>query len=341
MILAAFNQAAAASKAEITSLFSDEHSMDITIHSRDRINSGKIEFTLTHKGTTLETQTVNVDVDKDSTTTKVIMWNFQPQFETYVANATVYVNGELVDEQSYPFSYGFVAFPRFQVVDLSASNSGASLLLKPRNPLNPAVADFMFQLIHKNEIIYTEMKEDIAVIQSTSLSINWPILLEDHTDYMVRVKAFSHTPDIISSYVTEFTSGQDVEIDDTDVEVDDFGISVTLFGRSQVPYDGIVEVELNKDNAQPIIFTGRPEILTLDRDDTVGIIWDDLDSGTYRVNIVAKTLDDEILDRYETVLLIPERAHPITQPVKPQTPGFGAVLTIVGIIVVAFSLRKP
>jgi hypothetical protein len=341
VILFISNHAGAETRAEITSIFSDEHSMDITIHSLHHVEDVEIVFSLIHDDNTIQSRTLNLDLEANSMTNKVIMWDIQPQFETYVATASILIDGELVDEASYPFSYGLVAFPRFQVVDLSASNSGVNLMLKPRNSLNPSVADFTFQLIRNNDIIYTETKEDVPVIQSTQVSINWPILLEDHTDYMARVKALSHTPDIISSYVTEFTSGQDVEIDETDVEVDDFGVSVTLYGKSQVPFDGIVEVELNKDGAETIRYTGRPEILTLNRDDTVGIIWDELDAGTYRVNILVKTLDDEILDRYETVLLIPERSHPITQPVKPQTPGFGAALTIVGIIVVALSLRKP
>ncbi|MCL7415522.1 MAG: hypothetical protein M8349_05615 [ANME-2 cluster archaeon] len=143
------------------------------------------------------------------------------------------------------------------------------------------------------------------------------------------IKLFSHTLNITSSYVTRFASGQDVEIDDTDVEVDDFGVSVTLFGRSQVPFDGVLEVQIQTNGDDPRVFTNIPEVLTLNRDDTVGIIRDDMAPGTYHVNILVKTLDGEILDRYETVLLIPERAVAVNQPTQSQTPGTDRVITLV------------
>jgi hypothetical protein len=317
----------------ITSTFADENSMDVSIQSSKQVNNGQLIFKLTSQGKLIETTTLDFAIAQDQEITKIIMWDSEPQYETYVAKVSVLVDGKPVDEISYPFSYGFVSLPRFQVVDLSASSSGANLLLKPWSVQNPGVADFIFQLIRDGEIIYSETKEDIPVVQSTQLSIDWPILLDDRTEYNVRVKATSHTPDIISSYVTRFTAKQEVEIDDMDVDVDDFGVSVTLYGRSQVPFDGIVEVELYKDGSDPFVFKGRSELLTLNRDDTVGIVWDDdLDPGTYQVNIHILTLEYEILDRYETMLFIPERDYPATQPTQSKTPGFGIILAILGII---------
>ena len=320
----------------ITSTFSDENSMDVSIQSSEQVNNGQLIFKLTYRDKLIETTTLDFIIAPGKEITKVIMWDSQPQFKNYVATVSVLVDGRSVDETSYPFSYGFVVLPSFQVVDFSASSSGASLLLKPRSVSSPGVADFTFQLIQDGEIIYFETKEDIPVMQSNQLSIDWPILLDDNTEYSVRVKAISHTPDITSSYVTGFTSNQEVEIDDMDVDVDDFGASVTLYGMSQVPFNGIVEVELHKDGSDPLVFTGKPEPLTLDRDDTVGIIWDDdLDPGTYQVNIHILTLENEILDRYETMLFIPERASPVSQPTKSKTPGFTILLTILCIIYAA------
>jgi len=320
----------------ITSTFSDENSMDVSIQSSEQVNNGQLIFKLTYRDKLIETTTLDFIIAPGKEIRKVIMWDSQPQFKNYVATVSVLVDGRSVDETSYPFSYGLVVLPRFQVVDLSASSSGASLLLKPRSVSSPGVADFTFQLIQDGEILYSKTKEDIPVIQSTQLSIDWPILLDDNTEYSVRVKAISHTPDITSSYVTWFTSNQEVEIDNMDVDVDDFGASVTLYGMSQVPFNGIVEVELHKDGSDPLVFTGKPEPLTLDRDDTVGIIWDDdLDPGTYQVNIHILTLENEILDRYETMLFIPERASPVSQPTKSKTPGFTILLTILCIIYAA------
>jgi hypothetical protein len=341
LILTAIYPVTAESSVTITSLFSDENSMDISLRSHGEVEDGRIVLKLIHKGSTIETKTIDFDMEADSTLTKIIMWGTSPKYETYVARASVYVGGELVNETSIPFSYGLVVLPRFQVVDLSASSSGASLLLKPRSVSSPGVADFTFQLIRDGEIFYSETKEDIPVIQSTQLSIDWPILLDDNTEYSVRVKAISHTPDITSSYVTWFTSNQEVEIDDMDVDVDDFGVSVTLYGRSQVPFDGIVEVELHKDGSDPMVFTGKPELITLNRDDTVGIVWDDdLDPGSYQVNIHILTLENEILDRYETMLFIPERIYPASQSTQSQTPGFGIFLTILSIIYAAVISRR-
>ena len=326
----------------ITSTFADESSMDVSIQSSQQVNNGQLIFRLTSKEKVIETTTLDFTIAPGQEITKIIMWDSQPQFETYVATVSVLVDGKSVNETSYPFSYKFMVLPRFQVVDLSASGSGASLLLRPWKVSNPGVADFAFQLIRDGEIIYSETKEDIPVMQSNQLSIDWPILLDDNTEYSVRVKAISHTPDITSSYVTGFTSNQEVEIDDMDVDVDDFGASVTLYGMSQVPFNGIVEVELHKDGSDPLVFTGKPEPLTLDRDDTVGIIWDDdLDPGTYKVNIHILTLGNEIVDRYETMLFIPERTSSASQPTKSQTPGFTILLTIPGIIyAVVISSRR-
>lgn len=330
----------AAARVEITSVYSDENSMDITLRSPDSIHDGIIVFSLTYDNEILESKTMELNMTRGEETTRMVTWGKYFRFGVYTANARVFNNGELVGEASRSYTYGSEALPRFQIVDLSASSSGTSLLLKPRSASQPGVADFTFQLIRAGEILYAETKEDIPVIQTTQIAITWPVLLEDHTAYTVRVKAFSHTPHTVTTYTHEFSSGQDVEIDETDVEVDDFGISVTLIGKSQVPFEGTVDVELRQDAILLKVFSGRPEILTLNRDDTVGIIWDDLEPGTYEIFILVRTLDGEILDRYETVLSIPERLNPIGQTVRPQSPGFTAVIGIAGIIVMSLILRK-
>ncbi|MCD4843083.1 MAG: hypothetical protein K8R25_01215 [Methanosarcinales archaeon] len=340
-ILSASHPASAQPRVEIISLFSDENSMDITLQSQSPIENGHIELTLSQQDDIIRTRTIDLDMPEDSQLTKVIIWDtkLHSNAKSYTASASIYSNDELINESSYKFSYGFVTLPRFKVIDLSATSSGASVLLSPRKLSDPTVADITFELIHRNEIIYSKTKEDISIIQSTPLSINWPILLKDNTDYIVRVKAYSHTPQITSSYITEFTSCQDIEIDDNDVDVDDFGASVTLFGRSQVPFDGKVEIELRQEGAEPLIYSDRSEILTLNRDDTVGIIWNDLDPGVYKVFILVKTLKGDILDRYETVLLIPEPINPISNPTEQTTPGFNIILSL-AMIVVSFTLVR-
>ncbi|TFH38293.1 MAG: hypothetical protein E4G94_12530 [ANME-2 cluster archaeon] len=339
LCLVLLNPAVAETQIEINSIFSDENSMDITLLSNEKINNGLIVFSLSHDNEILESQTLELDIIPDIETTRVIFWGKHFQFGAYEATARVYNNGELAAEAVDSFTYGFEALPRFQIVDLSPTSSGTNLLLTPRSEYQPGVGDFSFQLIKSGKIIYSHMEEDIPVIQTTRISINWPILLEDHTDYIVRLKSFSHVPKTITTYSNGFTSQQDVEIDETDVDVDDFGVSVTLFGKSQVPFDGIVEVELQKDGTIFKTYSGKPDILTLGRDDTVGIIWNDLDPGAYKVLIKAKTLDGEIMDRYETVLSIPEKVNPVGTP-EPKTPGFSAIMGIFSVIIMTLIWKK-
>lgn len=333
------NPVIAQTQIEIVSIFSDENSMDITVYSNEKINDGLIVFSLSHDNEILESQTIELDIDPEKETTRVIFWDNHFKFGVYEAKARVFNEGEPATEAVDSFTYGLEVLPRFQIIDVSPTSSGTSVLLAPRSLNQPGVADFSFQLIKEGEIIDTQIKENIPIMQSTQISINWPILLEDHTDYIVRLKSFSHVPNTITTYSTGFTSGQDVEIDETDVDVDDFGVSVTLFGKSQVPFDGIVEVELLQNDTVSKTFFGKPDILTLGRDDTVGIIWNDLDSGAYKVHIKAKTLDGEILDRYETVLYIPEKVNLVGTPV-PKTPAFSAILGIFSIIILTLIFRK-
>jgi hypothetical protein len=333
------NPAVAKTQIEIDSIFSDENSMDIRLLSNEKVNNGLIVFSLSHDNEILESRTIELEIIPDKETTRVIFWDKHFQFGVYKATARVYDNGELAAEATDSFTYGFEALPRFQIMDLSPTSSGTTVLLTPRSAYQPGVGDFSIQLIKDGEIIDTQTKENIPVIQTTQIAINWPILLEDHTEYIVRLKSFSHVPKIITTYSTGFTSGQDVEIVENDVDVDDFGVSVTLVGRSQVPFEGIVEVELRQDDTILKTFSGKPDILTLGRDDTVGIIWNDLEPGAYKVVIKAKTLDGEILDRYETVLSIPEKANPVGTP-EPKTPGFSAIMGIFSVIILTLIIRK-
>ncbi|NIA03332.1 MAG: hypothetical protein GWP12_02180 [Nitrospirae bacterium] len=339
LCVVSFDPAIAKTQIEIDSIFSDENSMDITLLSNEEINNGLIVFSLSHDNEILESQTIELEIIPDKETTRVIFWGKHFQSGEYDVTARVYNNGELAAEAVDSFTYGLKTLPRFQIVDLSPTSSGTNLLLTPRNVYQPGVADFSFQLIKNSEIIYSQMEENIPVMQTTQISINWPILLEEHTDYIVRIKSFSHVPNIINTYSNGFTSGQDVEINENDVDVDDFGVSVTLIGKSQVPFDGIVEVELLQGDTILKTFSGKPDILSLGRDDTVGIIWNDLEPGAYKVLIIAKTLDGEILDRYETVLSIPEKVNPVSTP-KPKTPGFSAIMGIFSVIIITLIYRK-
>jgi len=68
--------------------------------------------------------------NKDSILTKVIVWDtkLHSNAKSYTASASIYNNDELINESTYKFSYGFVTLPRFKVIDLSATSSGARAL---------------------------------------------------------------------------------------------------------------------------------------------------------------------------------------------------------------------
>jgi hypothetical protein len=238
--------------------------------------------------------------------------------------------------------------PSFHVVDFSPSNNGVQLLLRP---FNPSVADIKIELLDNNDVVYTETKDDVSLTSNTEIKMDWPFLLTSDKKYTARAKIFTHrlyAPELINTYISSFTASDDVEILQDDVEVDEYGASVTLRGKSQVPFDGFIVVTARNraTNETQTYRQQMEEILVSGKEDTAGVVWKGLAPGTYDVEIKAVNKDNIALDKYETVLRIPETDVVSETPATSSTPsltgltGLTGFAAIVIVIVVLVAVRK-
>jgi hypothetical protein len=323
---------------ELTDFFSDFTTSEITVNS-DRDFQGKAVFELLYSGDLVETHEVPVNSKTGEPLTKVIIWQEKPQHDFYTARVSLYEGSKIVSNSSFHIAYGTVTLPTFQVVDFSPSNSGVQLLLRS---FNPTVTDIKIELLDNNDIVYSKTKLDMSITASSELKLGWPFLLSDKKNYVVRAKIYSHrlyAPPLVNTYVAGFTATDDVEILPADVQVDEYGASVTIRGKSQVPFDGsiVVTARNRATNNKESYREQLEDILTSGKESTAGIVWKGIPSGNYDILIEAVNQENITLDKYETVLRIPEYpATNVTLPGK-SAPGFEGVVFL--IIVIAVSRR--
>ncbi len=326
---------------QVADFFSDFTSSEVTIKS-SQSHQGKAIFELMHDGKTVESHEVPFKADAGETVSKVVLWQNKPQYDYYTAKVSIYNDTKLHDSKSYEVSYGTVALPSFHVVDFSPSNNGVQLLLRP---FNPSVADIKIELLDNNDIVYAETKEDVSLTANAAeVKITWPFLLNNDKKYTARAKVLTHrlnAEPLINTYIASFTANDDIEILRDDVEVDEYGASVTLRGKSQVPFDGFIDVSA-KNRATNQTKTYRQqleEILVSGKEDTAGVVWNGLAPGTYDVTIKAVNQQNVALDKYETVLRIPEEAKAAQTPPAKSAPGFTAFVLLI-VILVAARIRR-
>lgn len=320
-------------RVELTDLFSDFTTSDVTINSDENFD-GKLVFELIYSGEVVESHEIQVKVKAHEPLTKVIIWQDKPQHDFYSSKASLYKGDRLLSNSSSQIAYGTVTMPAFQVVDFSSSNSGVLLLLRS---YNPTVVDIKIELLDDNDIIYSNTKEDLSLTTSTELRIDWPFLLIDNKKYTVRAKIYSHrlyAPPLVNTYMDGFTATDDVEILPADVQVDEYGASVTVRGKSQVPFDGFIVVTARNrvtgqmQNYRQII----EDILTSGTESTAGVVWKGLAPGTYDVILEAVNTGNVTLDKYETVLRIPEYPVSNVTVTSGQTPGFEGIFSIIALL---------
>ncbi len=325
----------AAAQVEIIDFFSDFTSSDVTLNSSSDFH-GKAVFELSYAGSTVESHEVPLDLRSGGSATKVIFWEKTPQQDYYTAKVSIQKGKEVLSNASYQVSYGTISLPSFHVVDFSPTNTGVQLLLRP---FNPTSIDIEIELLDNNDIVYAKMNDNIYLTQAQEAGITWPFLLTRDKKYTVRAKIYTHrlyAAPLVNTYVSNFTATDDVEILPDDVEVDEYGASVTIRGNSQVPFDGAIVVNARNRVTGDI----RPfrqvleEILVTGKEGTAGVVWKGLAPGTYDIEILAVNQENKTIDKYETVLRIPEiPATPATTPVK--SPGFAAILSIIILIATA------
>ncbi|MFZ3168820.1 MAG: hypothetical protein WA130_14495 [Candidatus Methanoperedens sp.] len=330
----------ASARVELTDFFSDFTTSDVTINSDVDFN-GKAVFELLYSGELVESHEVPVNARAGEPLTKVIIWQEKPQHDFYTATVALYEGDRLVSNNSYHIAYGSATIPSFQVVDFSPSDSGVQLLLRS---FNPTVADIKIELLDNNDIVYSKTREDISITTSTDLQILWPFLLTDNKKYVVRAKIYSHrlyAPPLVNTYISGFTATDDVEILPADVQVDEYGASVTIQGKSQVPFDGSIVVSAkNRATGETHVYRQQLEdILTSGKESTAGVVWKGIAPGNYDVIIEAVNHKNITIDKYETVLRIPE--YPvanITSPAK-GTPGFEGIVFLIILVVISRKLK--
>ncbi|MCZ7403165.1 MAG: hypothetical protein O8C61_13160 [Candidatus Methanoperedens sp.] len=325
---------------ELTDFFSDFTTSDVTINSNMDFQ-GKAVFELLYSGDLVESHEVPINAKAGEPLTKVIIWKEKPQHDFYTARVSLYEGSKLVSNSSYHIAYGTVTLPPFQVVDFSPSNSGVQLLLRS---FNPTVADIKIELLDNNDIVYSKTEEDMSITSSSELKLGWPFLLSANKTYVVRAKIYSHrlyAPPLVNTYIAGFTATDDVEILPADVQVDEYGASVTIRGKSQVPFDGsIVVTARNRATKNKQSYRQQLEdILTSGTESTAGIVWKGISPGNYDILIEAVNQENITLDKYETVLRIPEYpAANVTAPGK-NAPGFESVVFLIIVIAVSRKIK--
>jgi hypothetical protein len=329
---------------EITDFFSDYTSSEVTITASED-HQGKAVFELLDGKTVVESQEVPFKVNAGEQVSKVIIWQDKPQNDYYTAKVSIYNDTKLHGSKTYQVSYGTIAMPSFYVVDFSPSNKGVQLLLRP---FNPSAVDINIELLDGNNIVYTKTQEDVSLTTNTELKIDWPFLLNNTKKYVVRAKILTHrlyAEPLINTYIASFTASDDVEILPDDVEVDEYGASVTLRGNSQVPFDGFIDISATNraTNEKKTYRQQVEEILVSGKEDTAGVVWKELGSGTYDIRIQAVNKENIALDRYETVLRIPEDAAVSETPAANNSPtltGYTGFAAIAIVIVVGIVIRR-
>ncbi len=323
---------------QVTDIFSDEKLCDATIHFNEPTDNVELVFEMLYRGDVVESRTVKLDSVSAGGTTKMILWENELQEKSYTANVSVYNSDKLLTRDSYQFTHNTVAMPRFKIVDFSADSSKSSILVSPGSVTNPGVADIDIKLFKSSDLVYSETTNNVAILATKIIDTNWPILLQSGSDYTAVARVYSHDPEITTAYMSRFTALENVEIIDADIELDEYGASITIIGMSQVPFEGTVRIVLS-GNDDPIVFEEDTEILTIDREDTVGIMWDGMPGGDYNINVDILTSKGVVLDSYETVIRMPEPFVVGIEPEK-ETPGFGIIGGLAVLITVGLFLRR-
>lgn len=319
----------------IIDFFSDHDLGDATVRFEEPHENVSLVFTLNSGEEILKTETFNIGpVKAGQEITKVLFWRIPEDFgkdrDSYTAQLFVKEGSKNLETQKTSFSYRNAHLSNLKVVDFSADSEKASVLMSLASSVNfgfvqlpePVVVDLDLKLLSGTDVIYTESLENVPVTDAYYKAMNWSFLLEKDRDYIALLKVRSHSPELTTAYISEFRAKEKVEILDSDVDVDEYGASVTVVGKSQVPFNGIIQVVLTPEEGDVQVFEETADILTSGKEDTVGIIWQGIPRGDYNVNIYAVNLDDEVLDRHETVLRVFEPVAEVKPP--EESPGFSS-----------------
>lgn len=337
-------QSASAEDIHIIGVYSDIDSADITLHSGEHYTDMTLDAELIFNGKVLASKRFAIEeIFPDNDITKVMSWGLKnPAEGPYVIKITLAMKGTVLGAKYYNFSFGkgWQSLPRIFIKDIISDSSGVSVILAPLIPQfgteqRPVLADVEYMLVEGDTVIYRTTDRRVTVLQSTSLSKNWNVFLENNHHYSARLKVRVSPPeDAVIAQSKNFTAMDDARI--TELYRDETGASATIMGLSQVPFEGSIVFTVFKNGDAIEEIKEKSPILMSKDDETIEVAWSSrLSPGVYKLSVKALGNDGDVVDRWDTVIEAKEKKIFDIEPATPeQTPGFSALFSIIAVMLI-------
>lgn len=333
MLAMALVVAASAQAQEVTDIYSDLQSCDVTV--RGDVAGYLLQLNLSSsKKEAIQTRTISLD----GPGTWIAKWDSAAAAEdSYRVCARLIKDGEVVSERCTDFYYGGRVAIRFDVRDAHADHRGMTLLVYSEDL---AVVDVYYMLVEGDKAVYVTRRGSVPIAGSfrspSDLSTEWKQILENGREYMGRVKIVEKRDGQTRVFMNAFTAIDDAEI--TDTYSDETGASATVMGMSRVPFDGSLKFDLHQNRTLLTSVEEKTPILLAGDDETVEISWNGtLDPGIYRLTIQLLGNDGDLLDVEEAII---EAKIPPMPPVArteavDEGSGTTTVVVIAAVILIA------
>ncbi|KAF5412779.1 MAG: hypothetical protein U9N46_00190 [Euryarchaeota archaeon] len=342
-------QAASAEDIEIVDLYSSIDSADVTLHSGAHHTNITIDADLILDDKVLRSKRFIIDeVLPDTDITRVVYWeiNSPAEEEFYTTKMTLSVAGSVRKTRYCNFSYGGPSLPRVYIEDIIPDSRGVSVILSPYRTIygtQAVLVDVEYMLVNGDTVIYRTTDQRVDVVQTTPLSEDWNVRLENNHPYSARVKIKAPSQrqsNTVIARSVDFTADDDARI--TELYRDETGASATVLGLSQVPFTGEIVFTVSKDGETIEEIREKSPILMSDDDETTEVIWDSrLPAGMYELSVKVIGNDGDVVDILETVIEAEERGYEAsaTATTAPETPGFN-VCQVVFTVLALYLLRR-
>ncbi|MEA1907200.1 MAG: hypothetical protein U9N12_09715 [Euryarchaeota archaeon] len=315
----------------ITDLYSSIDSADVTLHSGAHHTDITIDFELMLEGEVLRTERFEInEALPDTDVTKVVSWDLKsPEDGFYITRMTLSMGGSVLDTRYHNFSYGSPALPRVFIKDIIPDSRGVSIIISPYRTqfgTQAVLTDVEYMLVDGDTVIHRTRDPRVDVVQTTPLSADWNVRLENNHPYSARVKVkvpSQRQRDTVIARSVDFTAKDDARI--TELYRDETGASATVLGLSQVPFTGEIVFTVSTDGETIEEIREKSPILMSDDDETTEVIWDNrLPAGMYELSVKVIGNDGDVVDILETVIEAEEgRYVNVSQvPTPEKTPGF-------------------
>jgi len=155
----------------------------------------------------------------DEDVTKVISWDLKsPEDGFYITGMTLSIDGSVLDTMYHNFSYGSPALPRVFIKDIIPDSSGVSVIISPYRTAygtQAVLTDVEYMLVNGDTVIYRTTDQRVDVVQTTPLSEDWNVRLENNHQYSARVKInvpSQRQRDTVIARSVDFTAEDDARI---------------------------------------------------------------------------------------------------------------------------------